>query len=143
MRSISRFAPWIQRIVLGMAAVIFTRIGLRFVTDPVQASAARGVTLGSSLAATTTRVGFGAFPLALAVFSLTCLLSAKRRRAGVGLVATVLATVIAVRLFSLAADGAAAESVRLFAPEAVMLVLSLSGLFLEATRPNHPKGETI
>ena len=52
------------------ATVIFSAIGLRFVLDPVHASAAAGVAVPAGWAATTTRVGSGAFPLAIAFFSL-------------------------------------------------------------------------
>jgi hypothetical protein len=135
MKRFSRFAPWINRLVLAAATLIFMRIGLRYIADPVQASAATGVALSSGLAATTTRVGFGAFPLAFAIFSFASMLSTRRLAAGVSLVATVVATAIVVRLFSIAADGAVPESLRLFVPEAVILLLAVSGLVLEAARP--------
>ena len=80
----ARFAPWIARIVLTMASVIFTVIGLRYIGDPAGASAKTGVTLNTALAYTTTRVGFGAFPLALALFSFTCLISRRQRSATAG-----------------------------------------------------------
>jgi hypothetical protein len=140
MTQASRFAPWINRLVLSAAAFIFSTIGFRYIADPVRAAAATGVTLGSGLASTTTRIGFGAFPLAFALFSFACLLSNRRLRAGVSLVATVVATAIAVRLFSIAADGATPQSTRLFAPEIVILILALSGLFLEAARSRRHTG---
>lgn len=134
MKHFSSFAPWMNRLVLAAATLIFTMIGMRYIADPVRASAATGVTLGSGLAATTTRVGFGGFPLAVAIFSFACLISTRRLRAGVSLVATVVATVMVVRFYSIAADGMAPESVRLFVPEALILVLSVGGLFLESAR---------
>jgi hypothetical protein len=91
-------------------------------------------TLSSGLAATTTRIGFGAFPLAFAIFSFACLMSTRRLLVGVSLVATVVTTAIVVRLISIAADGMAAESVRLFVPETIILLLSVSGLLLENAR---------
>ena len=54
------FAPWINRIVLAAATLIFTMIGMRYITNPVHAAAATGATLNTPLAATTTRIGFGA-----------------------------------------------------------------------------------
>jgi Domain of unknown function (DUF4345) len=134
MKPLARFAPWMNRLVLAAATLIFTMIGMRYIADPVRASAATGVTLGSGLAATATRVGFGGFPLAFAIFSFACLFSTRRLRAGVSLVATVVATVMVVRLYGIAADGMAPESVRLFVPEALLLVLSVSGLLLESAR---------
>ena len=132
MQSYSRFAPWINRMVLGAATLIFTMIGMRYIADPVRASADVGVTLTTGLGTTTMRIGFGAFPLAIAIFSFTCLLSRQRQRAGVSLVATVLMTAIAVRLLSIAIDGPVARSLRLFIPESVVLLLALGGLMLEA-----------
>ena len=143
MKRFSHFAPWINRLVLVGATLIFTMIGLRYIADPVRAAAATGVTLRSGLAATTTRIGFGAFPLAFAIFSFTCLLSTRRMLAGVRLVLTVITTAIVVRLFSLAADGPAPESVRLFVPETVILLLALAGLYLEGARLKQQSGEGI
>jgi hypothetical protein len=134
MQHLSRIAPWVNRLVLAVSTLLFTMISLRYIADPVRASAARGATLGSPLAATTTRVGFGAFPLAFAIFSLVCLLSRRRVVAGISLVAIVMTTAILVRLVSIAADGAIPQSTRLFIPETVILLLSLGGLMMEAAR---------
>jgi hypothetical protein len=115
-------------------------IGLRYITDPVHASAQTGVSLGSALAATTTRVGFGAFPLGLAIFTFTCLISTRRLLTGVSLVATVITTAIVVRIVGMIADGPAPESTRLFIPEAVMLTLSVTGMVLETARRRKQAG---
>lgn len=143
MKHFSRFAPWINRLALAAAALIFTMIGVRYISDPVRASAATGVVLTPGLATSVTRIGFGAFPLAFALFSFGCLLSARRLRAGVSLVATVIATAIVVRLFSVAVDGATTQSVRLFIPEAGILALALSGLLLESGRRKLQAGENL
>src|SRR5689334_18231540 len=82
MRTLLRFSPWINRLVLAAATLIFTMISLRYIIDPVRASAATGVSLNSGLAVTTTRVGFGGFPLAFAIFSLVCLFSTRRLQVG-------------------------------------------------------------
>ncbi len=134
MKQFSNFAPWINRLALAAATLIFTAIGMRYITDPVRASAATGVTLNSGLATTTTRIGFGALPLAFALFTFVCLLSRRRLLIGVSLVATVVTTAIVVRLYSIVADGRVPESARLFIPEAIILLLSLGGLRLEAAR---------
>ena len=131
MDKLTRFVPWISRLVLAGATLVFTMIGLRYITDPVHASAETGVTLGSALAATTTRVGSGAFPLGFAIFTLICLFSTRRLFAGVSLVAIVISTAIVVRIFGMIVDGPAPDSTRLFIPEAVMFILSVTGLLLE------------
>jgi len=141
MRSLQRFAPWINRLVLASATLIFTMIGLRYISDPVRAAAATGATLNSALATTTARIGFGAFPLGVAIFSFTCLISARQLVTGVSLVATIVSTTIFVRLFSIRVDGLVAESSVLFVPETVLLLLSLSGLSLEAARRRQPRKE--
>lgn len=138
MNNLTRLAPWISRIVLLGATFVFSMIGLRYITDPVRAAAATGVSLGSSLAATTTRVGSGAFPLGFAIFTFACLISTRRLFTGVSLVAIVIATAIVVRIFGRIADGPAPESTRLFIPEAVMLTLSVAGMALEIVRRRNP-----
>src|SRR5258708_30104766 len=134
MDELIRFAPWISSIVLFGATLIFSMIGLRYITDPIHASAAIGINLGSALAATTTRVGSGAFPLGFAIFTFACLISKQRFLTGVSLVATVITTAIVVRIFGMVADGPAPESTKLFIPEAVMLTLSVVGIVLELIR---------
>lgn len=140
MMKYSRFALSINRLVLAAATLIFTAIGFRYIADPVGASAATGAALNTALAITTTRIGFGAFPLSFALFSFYCLLSKQRLRTGVSLVATVLTTAIVVRLISTAADGAAPQSVRLFIPEAAILALSIGGLALSGSKSTPVKG---
>src|SRR5258708_10436352 len=105
-------------------------IGLRYIADPVHASAATGVTLTSALAFTTTRIAEGAFPLGFAIFTFACLISTRRLLVGVSLVATVATTVIVVRIFGLIVDGAAPESTQLFIPAAVMLTLAAARIVL-------------
>ena len=135
---VARVAPWIARLVLAMASVIFTVIGFRYIGDPAGASAKTGVTINTALGSTVTRIGFGAFPLAFALFSFTCLLSSRRLYEGVRLIATLAATVIAVRLYSTAADGFERESIVLFIPEVILLALSITAIVFgaRAARPD-------
>jgi hypothetical protein len=65
------------------------------------------------------------------------LISKRWLRIGVGFLATIVATVIIVRLFSIAIDGATPESLRLFVPESILFAFSLGGLWLESVRPKH------
>ncbi len=130
MSRISRFTPWMQRMVLSMSTLVFTMIALRYITNPVQAAAETGATLNSPLATATTRIGFGAFPLGMAIFTFTSLLSNRRRLPAVRFVAIVLATAIAVRAFAVVADGAAGANPKLFVPEGVMLTVAITSLML-------------
>lgn len=147
MKNLSHFAPWINRLVLGATTLIFTMVGLRYIADPVRAAAATGVMLNSARAAAITRIGFGAFPLAFAIFSFGCLLSTRRLIAGVSLVTTVVTTAIVVRLVSLSADGMVPGSLRLLVPEAIILLLSATGLLLETARVSNqgsiPPGSSL
>jgi hypothetical protein len=52
----------------------------------------------------------------------------------VGLVSIVAITTITVRVFGLVTDGPAPESTRLFIPEGILLVLSLTAIILETRR---------
>lgn len=139
MNQAARFGLWIDRIVLAATTVILMAISARFVIDPISAASARGIVINSAIAAMTARIGFGAFPLALAVFTLSCLVSRTRHRIGVALVAILMAVLIVIRFLSLITDGAVPESVRLFAPEGIILVLALTGLLVGGSRPT---GET-
>jgi hypothetical protein len=134
MKRLARFAPWISRTVLAGATLIFSMIGLRYITDPFHYSAETGISLGSALASTTTRVGSGAIPLGLAIFTLVCLISTRWLFAGVGLVFMVITTAFIVRVLGLVIDGPAPQSTRLFIPEGVMLVLAVTAIVLEAQR---------
>jgi hypothetical protein len=71
------------------------------------------------------RVGLGAFPLGIAAILAACLISSRRRRFGLGIVATVMGLTLGARLLGIALDGPAPESSRLLAPEIVMLALSV------------------
>jgi hypothetical protein len=130
----NRFAPWIQRIVLAAATFVFGAIGMRYVADPVQAATATGATLNTAFAVTTTRVGFGAFPLGVAIFTVTSLFSTRRLVPAVQLVATLVTSAIVVRVIGIIADGAVPASSKLFIPEGVILLLSLTGLLLQPKR---------
>ena len=130
----NRFAPWIQRIVLAAATFVFGAIGTRYVADPVQAATATGATLNTAFAVTTTRIGFGDFPLGVAIFTVTSLFSTRRLVPAVQLVATLVTSVIVVRVIGMIADGAVPASSKLFIPEGVILLLSLGGLLLQPKR---------
>jgi len=134
MTKLIRFAPWINRFVLLGATLVFSMIGLRYIIDPAHAAAATGVTFNSAFASTTTRVGSGAFPLGLAIFAFACLISTRRLLVGVSLIATVITTATAVRIVGIVVDGPEPDSIRLFIPEGIMLILAVTGMVLETSR---------
>jgi Domain of unknown function (DUF4345) len=126
-----RVAPWFSRVVLLVATLVLALIGRKFITDPVGAAAASTMVLGSPLAITNMRASFGAFPLGCAIFTLTCVVLARRRITGLYFVATVIGTALAVRLYGVVTDGTLAASVPVLVAEAVLVILSVAALYLE------------
>ncbi len=129
---------WFGRAVLLAATLLFVAIGSKFVLDPRHAAAASGITLTVPLGFTNTRAGFGGFPLAGAAILAFCLASPRRLRAGLGFVAAIAATILAIRLGGSASDGTLSDSLRLIAPETVLLAASLIGLWALRAQPRTP-----
>jgi len=141
MEAIWRLAPWFNRCVLLAAATIFTLIGLRYITDPVGAAVATDISLGSALAISTMRVGFGAFPLGCALAALACLLVPRQLRTGLIFVATIFGVALAVRIFAILDDGTLSQSVSLLSAEALFLILSVAGLLVDMGHRRKPSPE--
>jgi hypothetical protein len=129
-----RAAPWLLRILLLLATVLFFLIGFRYLGDPVNKAAADSIVLGSVMAISRVRVGFGGFPLALSLILLGCLLSRKRLLTGVTVLATTVGVVTAARLVGIAIDGPAEEALKLLRVEIILLALSVAAIFLERAR---------
>jgi hypothetical protein len=129
-----RLAPWIARVPLAFAAVLFTLIALKYLTAPVANAAADAISLGSVMAISRLRVAFGGFPLALACILVACLLSPGRVLDGLIVLSATLAAVIGARLTGIALDGAAAEAVRLLGVEIALFGLSIAAMVLERAR---------
>jgi hypothetical protein len=125
----SRIVPLLRRAPLVMVSVIFTLIGLRYLIDPQHAAAAAGISFSSPGGITVARVGFGAFPIVIAILAFACLISSRWLLPGLYMVFTLATVVIAVRLFSMVVDHSA-ESARLLAPETILLTLSVLGIRL-------------
>ncbi len=133
----SRFAPWLTRLILLPPTFIFTMIAFRYISHPAEMAAAVGITLNTPLAATILRIGFGAFPLGCALFTLSCLVSTRRLLVGLGFVATMMSVALAVRIFGIVIDGTARQSMPLVIAEIVLLALTLVGVALETGRRRH------
>jgi hypothetical protein len=130
MKHLRHLSLWFDRFVLLAAALILALIGSRYIADPVGAAATTDISLGSALAISTMRVGFGAFPLGCALVALTCLLSPSRLRTGLFFVAVIFGVALAVRVFAILDDGTLKESLSLLSAEALLLTLSIVGLVL-------------
>ena len=130
---LSRIAPIVSRVPLIMLTGIFTLISVRYLLRPVQEAAAVGITFSSPGGITVARVGFAGFPLAFAILALACLVSSRRLLAGLYMALTLDSVVMAVRVFGILLDHST-QSAHLLIPEAVLLVLSLIAIRLEAAR---------
>jgi hypothetical protein len=129
-----RAAPWLPRILLLLATVLFFLIGFGYLGDPVNKATADSIILGSVMAISRVRVGFGGFPLALSFILLGCLLSRKRLLTGLTVLATTVGVVTAARLVGIAIDGPAEEALKLLRVEIILLALSVAAIFLERAR---------
>ena len=73
-----QFSHWLGRLVLLAAASLFIMIGSKYLSNPIHMAANDGISLGSGMAITRLRIGFGAFPLGFAIIILFCLVSKAR-----------------------------------------------------------------
>ena len=138
-----RFTPWLNRLILSAATLIFTLIGVKYITDPVRAAASFNISLGSAAAVTSMRVGFGAFPVGFAIIVASCLVSTSRLLLGLYFVVTIIGVATAARVLGIVVDGAAPESVFLLRPEVALLALSVIGVVLESARRRHQRTHTV
>jgi cytochrome b561 len=134
MNAFWRGVPWVLRFILLAVAMLFTMIGLHYLVDPFGRAAADDIALGSVMAVSRVRIGFGAFPLAIAVLLFTCVVSRKRTLQGLVAVAIVLGVVTVVRGLGILIDGTAAEAVKLLRVEAIVWAISVAGIGLEMAR---------
>ena len=125
---------WFNRLVLIVASFIMTTIAMRQLRDPIGATAAVGIVLGSPTAVTVARVGFGGFPLGFAIALCGCLTSTKRLLTGVSLVAAVVGGATLARIQGLVLDGVTPYNTALLRPEFALLLLSAIGITLERRR---------
>lgn len=130
----SRIAPLLRRAPLVMVTFIFTFISLRYLVNPIREASALGIAFTSPGGLTTARIGFAAFPLSIAAFAFSCLVSSRRLLAGLYMVLTVDSVVIAMRFYGILVDHSANYRIFLFIPEAVLFALTLLAIRLETAR---------
>jgi Domain of unknown function (DUF4345) len=133
MTSVLRHSLWFGRIVLAGAAILFSLIAFRQIVDPIGASAPHQIALGSSDAITITRVTGGIF-LGLALVLAACIVSERRLLTGLGVLATVISVVTAVRVVGLIVDGPGTFTLQVLKPELVFVALSSIAFFVERRR---------
>jgi hypothetical protein len=126
-----------NRLVLLAGSLLFATIARSYLFHPVASGAPFGITFGSADAITIARVGFGGFPLALAVILIACQLSG-RLLVGLRVLATVAVIITAVRIAGLLVDGPGPFTVHVLRPEIALSVLSIVAATLEARRRKLP-----
>ena len=141
--SFPRFAGWITRVPLVVATFLFTAIASKFLFDPVHSAAAQGILLTQGVGITVVRIGFGAFPLAFAIITLSCLVSKNRLATGLYVVLTVVSVALLVRIFGMIADNSVKESMRVLMPEIVLLLVSTVALRAELRRRRNELANAI
>lgn len=126
--------PWLNRLIILAVAALFSTISLKFILDPLAAATASGITIQPGLGYTNTRAGFGGFPLGVALILLFCLFSSRRLLAALASIATVAAVILLVRLYAAVVDNTLSGSAHLLAPEAVVTIAALLGVWMESAR---------
>ena len=134
MKVLARLAPVLGRIPLIMTTAIFTLISLRFISDPIHAAAATGISFTRPIGITVGRIGFGAFPLGSAIATALCLISPRRLFTGLAFVTILLGVALIVRIFGIAVDHTLAESLRVTVAEVVLMTLSILGMVALSAR---------
>ena len=134
MTGYERGVIWFNRFVVAAATFVMTMIGLRNLRDPLGATLPLDIALRSPMAVTIIRVGFGGFPLGLAVALFGCLIATRRLLTGMALVLAVVGAATCARVQGLLLDGATPYNVGLLRPEIAMVTLSVVGIALELRR---------
>jgi hypothetical protein len=137
MRNLWRAVPWLNRAVLLAPTALFTLLAVRIIVSPVQSAVDHGMSLDTPVGLTNFRSGNGGLFLALALFTLYCLVPARRHLIGLTLVATLMGVILVLRGVSAAVDATLPEQMRLLTAEAVFLALSGVGIALELARQRH------
>jgi hypothetical protein len=134
MSSLWRFAPWLNRLILLLPTALFMILSLHILTDPERSASDHGLSLDTPVGLTNYRSGNGGLLVALALFTLYCLVSERRHLIGLSLVATLMGVILILRGASATIDGTLPQQTRLLVAESVFLALSLAGVWLETTR---------
>jgi hypothetical protein len=132
----SGLALGVSRVVLLLPALVMILISIRYIQDPAHAAAPTGVSLTTPEALTDTRV-VGAITLTMGFILVTAILSRRRLRMGHAVVVTLMALILAVRMFGFVQDGTRLDmgTQRIkTAGEIVFLVLNAAGFALHTYR---------
>ena len=134
MSKFHKLATWITRLIILLPTLLFSAIGIHYLSHVSVAAGMRGIEFTSGMGMTVGRVAFGAFPLACALFLFGCLFSERRLLTALAFVATLDTVVLLVRVASMFADSSVHENMPLIGAEVLLLVLIIGGFALESVR---------
>ncbi len=128
---IDKSSPYIARLVLLFACVLFMDLGARSVFFPVYAAARNQMVLQTPFALTAQQVGYGAFPLAASILLAVCLIRRKTLLTGLSIVVAFVVTALLVRLYAISGHGVALQDVRPLIAESALSLVGGPALYLE------------
>lgn len=129
-----RMTQWLCRVTLFAFVFIFTSVSLRFLFHPVENGAVLGMVPSPShpaLGVISIRVGYGVYPIAFIMVGLFCLLT-SRFREGLSFIAAMMILLLGGRIINGLFGGPLAENPFVLVGEVVLLVFSITGIFLES-----------
>ncbi|SRR5579872_3994951 len=133
MNEVRKPASWVNRGLLTFATGAYVLLGTKYLANPIAASAADGISLGSPAAVTDMRV-IGALFLACSVVTFLSLLSNRRHLDGLRFVLLVLGSVTLARAYGFLTDGTAPSTVLKLRNELILLAVFGAGALFELYR---------
>jgi hypothetical protein len=130
---------WFNRLLLTAVTLIMTMIAARNLWDPIGATRPIGMVLSTPTAITVARVGFGGFPLGVAVVLLGSLVS-ERLLSGLYFLLAVMGAATMARIQGIVLDGPTPYNLGLLRPETLLCALSVIGIVLERGRRRGNRG---
>jgi hypothetical protein len=131
---LSRIGIWLNRLLLFAVSVLFTLIAFKYLLHPAENAGEVNILLSSPAATTVARVGFGAFPLGIAVVVFSSIFSLNRLYTGIYVLTIMISIITAVRVIGLIVDGSTQFNLTVLRPETAIMALSFIGIFLELRR---------
>ena len=134
MDNLSKMGVWMNRIVITAVSILFSIIGIKNISHPLQNAMESGIMLNSATALSVARVSMGAFPLAFAVILLISLFIKRQMFGAILSVFIIIVITTIVRIASLQIDGHSDFGQKVLKPEIIITIFSTIGLYLELRR---------
>jgi len=124
-------AEYVSTAMLLLAAYFYAMLGIGFVVDPTRMEIL-DFSLQGPTAYSTVRAGTGGQLLAIALICLFCAFKRERTKWGLALVTTMMAFILAGRIYGIAVDGPGGRNMLELRDEGMSLVLFGMGLVAAA-----------